>query len=61
MPVTMKTIEIRSIKGTYKAPTIPESEFPALLGLKTLLDQRSILDCTDPNNITLAMCGPGAT
>ena len=43
-------------EGTFTTPTVPSSSLPALLGLKTLMDHRAILDIT---NMQLHFVGPG--
>ena len=61
VPITMVTQDGRAVNGSYEAPIIDESKLPALLGLKSMIDGRCILDFRDPDNLTLTFCGPGKT
>ena len=61
VPITMVTQDGRAVNGSYEAPIVDESKLPALLGLKSMIDGRCILDFRDPDNLTLTFCGPGKT
>ena len=43
-------------KFTYTSPYVPDSDLPALLGLKTLMNHGAIIDC---RNKKMFFCGPG--
>ena len=55
VPICLQTIDQRATPGTFTTPTLGEQELPALLGLKTMMDTRCILDL---RNLQLHMCGP---
>ena len=55
---TQVQIGIEGKLGTYTAPTIPDSDLPPLLGLKTLRTYRAILDMSGPE-AELILPGPG--
>ena len=40
----------------YSAPTVANSDIPALLGLRSLIDHRAVIDVS---NKKLYLCGPG--
>ena len=61
VPITLQTAEGRPITGGFEAAVIENSRLPALLGLKTLIDQRAILNFSDPDNLTMSFGGPGKT
>ena len=61
VPITLNSHDDRAVSGSFEAAVIENSQLPALLGLKTLIDQRAILDFTDANNLTLSFGGPGKT
>ena len=58
LPIELKTIDGRSLSGTFKAPTINGHALPALLGLRTLIERRAVMDFT---TMTISFTGPGAT
>ena len=65
IPVSMKTIDGRTVTGTYTSPTVnqPESDsggIPGLLGLRSLMERRAILNFSKgPDQMTISFCGPG--
>ena len=58
LPIEMHTTEGRRVAGNFKAPTVNQHALPALLGLRTLVERRAILDLT---RMQLAFTGPGDT
>ena len=58
LPIEFRTTDGRHIAGTFRAPTINGHPLPALLGLRTLIDRRAILDLT---RMVLSFTGPGDT
>ena len=56
LPIALKTIDNRGIPATFVTPTVDDHALPALLGLKTLMEQRAIMDFA---NLHLAFQGPG--
>ena len=56
MPCAIPAVD-GAIKATYKAPTVPNSDLPALLGLQSIKNSRGIID-TNENKLYLV--GPGA-
>ena len=61
VPITLMAYDGRAVTGSFEAAVIDSSKLPALLGLKTMIDQRAILDFTDADNLTLSFGGPGKT
>ena len=58
LPVALKTVDGRKVRGAYTAPTINDHALPALLGLQTLIERRAIMDFT---TLQLSFTGPGET
>ena len=56
LPIALKTEDGRVVTGKYTAPTINDHALPALLGLKTLVERRAIMDFT---TMQLTFTGPG--
>ena len=56
LPITLKTTDDRALVGLYRAPTVDDNALPALLGLKTLLERRAIIDLT---RMQISFTGPG--
>jgi hypothetical protein len=58
LPVALPRTDGTIVEGIFTSPTINDdkSDLPALLGLKTLIDRRAILDCT---TLQLHFLGPG--
>ena len=56
LPIALKNTTGARTDGTFTTPTVNGSDLPALLGLKTLVDRRAILDLTTN---TLHFVGPG--
>lgn len=56
IPGVIRDITGHSQEATYTAPVLPDSEVPALLGLRSLQARRAILDMI---NGRLYLCGPG--
>ena len=56
LPVELQTIDGRQITGVFTAPTINDHSLPAILGLKTLIERRAIMDFT---TMQLSFTGPG--
>ena len=54
----LKTIDDRGIAATFTTPTVDDCALPALLGLKTLIEQGAIIDF---NTMQLSFTGPGET
>ena len=63
--LTMVTEDGRAFQGSYGALVINKSQFPALLGLKSMIDERVIQDLRDSDNIflymTMTICDPRVT
>ena len=59
-PIAMETIDGRLICGDYASPVLDDDNhaLPALLGLKTLIELKAIIDFS---KLTIAFCGPGDT
>ena len=55
LPIELKTIDGRSLAGTFKAPTINGHALPALLGLRTLIERKAGMDFT---TMTISFTGP---
>ena len=60
VPIALEREDGTILEGTYTMPTVNDSDLPALLGLKTLIDRRSILDFTS-SPPRLVFTGPGET
>ena len=58
LPIALKTIDERGIAATFTTPTVDDYALPALLGLKTLIEQNAIIDF---NTMRLSFTGPGET
>lgn len=58
LPIALKTVDDRGIAALFKTPTIDDHALPALLGLKTLIEQRAIMDFT---KMQISFSGPGET
>ena len=58
LPIALRTVDDRVITGVYRTPTLNENALPALLGLKTLLERRAILDF---GRMQCVFTGPGET
>ena len=56
IPIMLRQLDGRLTSGTFETPIVPNSELPALLGLQSLTQARSILDLTTNQ---LHLCGPG--
>ena len=56
LPIALRTKDGRTVTGKYTAPTINDHALPALLGLKTLVERRAIMDFT---TMQLTFTGPG--
>ena len=56
IPIALERTDGSSTPGTFTTPTVNNSGLPALLGLKTMLDRRAILDLP---NMQLHLLGPG--
>ncbi len=56
LPVALERSDGKCSSGTFTTPTINGSNLPALLGLKTLIDKRAVLDLP---NMQLHFLGPG--
>jgi hypothetical protein len=57
LPIELRTIDGKTIPGIFKAPTINgQHSLPALLGLKTLMERRAIMDFT---TMQISFTGPG--
>ena len=59
-PIALETIDGRLIFGDYASPVLDDDNhaLPALLGLKTLIELKAIIDFS---KLTIAFCGPGDT
>ena len=58
VPITLSRVDGTTSSGSFTAPTIENSNLPALLGLQSLIDSRAILDLT---TLRIHFCGPGDT
>ena len=59
LPIELTTIDGRSIPGIYTAPTLKDDHaLPALLGLRTLVERRAIIDLP---NMQISFTGQGET
>ena len=56
VPIFMRTEDGNSVTGKYRAPVIPGSTLPPLLGLKALRAMGAVIDCAQGK---LLMPGPG--
>ena len=56
LPIAIRRQDGSYCRGSYTAPTIDNSECPALLGLASLVASRAILDC---GRRTLYLCAEG--
>ena len=56
LPIELRTVDGRSLAGMFKAPTINGHALPALLGLRTLIERRAIMDFT---TMQISFTGPG--
>ena len=56
IPLTLRDINETPVECTYTAPTINDSQIPALLGLNSLINVGAILDM---RNMHLHFTGPG--
>ena len=52
----MRSEEGEGVKGKYRAPVIPNSTLPPLLGLKALREMGAVIDCAQGK---LLLPGPG--
>jgi hypothetical protein len=65
VPISMETIDGRTVTGTYTSPTVNPSKhdaggIPGLLGLRALMDRRAIIAFSKgPDEMTITFCGPG--
>ena len=57
VPISLARLDGSTSSGTFTAPTIEDSNLPALLGLQSLIDSRAVLDFTD---LRVHFCGPGS-
>ena len=56
LPIALRTVDNRRVNGSFTTPTLnDETGLPALLGLKTLMDKRAIIDF---RNLQITFCGP---
>lgn len=58
IPAAIRASDGTTTQATYTAPVIPSSACPALLGLKSLKNQRTVLDLTDNRMILLPPSTP---
>ena len=56
VPICMKSDEGEYVKGKFRAPIIPGSALPPLLGLKALKEMKAVIDCSRG---ILMVPGPG--
>ena len=56
IPAAMRMEDGTYTMNRFTSPTVPSSELPALLGLKSLMEHGAIIDC---RNKMLYLCGPG--
>ena len=56
LPVCMLSTDGKRVEATYTAPTVGQSDLPALLGLQSLVDNRALLDF---DTMQLHFRGPG--
>ena len=56
IPCAMRQADESYIEHKFTTPCVPNSDLPALLGLRTLMSYGGIIDC---RNKVLYLCGPG--
>ena len=56
IPIFMQSEDGESVKGKYRAPVIPGSTLPPLLGLKALRAMGAVIDCAQGK---MLLPGPG--
>ena len=56
VPICLKSTDGELLKGKFRAPVIPGSTLPPLLGLKALREMRAVIDCAKG---TMTLPGPG--
>ena len=56
IPVAMRLSDGRVAMNRFTSPTVPSSNLPALLGLRSLIEHGAVIDC---RNRLLYLCGPG--
>ena len=62
LPIALRTTEGKVLSGTYTTPVVNDSPIPGLLGLRALIERRSILDFSQGiENLTITFTGPGKT
>ena len=59
VPIGCRTVDGRNKPGTYTTPVAGDSDLPCAVGNQAMIDNRAILDMSDPDNLTIAFCGPG--
>ena len=59
-PIALETTDGRLVCGDYASPVLDDDNhaLPALLGLKTLIELKAIIDFS---KLTISFCGPGDT
>ena len=55
LPIAMSRGNDTTVTGSFTTPVVAESEFPGLLGFKTMRNNRAVLDMV---NLQLHVCGP---
>ena len=56
IPIALRSIDGKQITGTFTTPTLNDgTSLPALLGLKTLMEQRAVIDF---RTLHITFCGP---
>ena len=56
IPAAVRLDDGTFAKMEYRSPFVPQSDLPALLGLRTLMNHGAVIDC---RNKKLYLCGPG--
>ena len=56
IPAAIRLADGSYTRMQYSSPSVPNSDLPALLGLRTLINHGAIIDC---RNRKLYLCGPG--
>jgi hypothetical protein len=56
LPIALPRADGQHSVNTYTSPVVPNSQVPGLLGLRTMINKRAIVDTV---NRQLHLCGPG--
>ena len=56
LPIALRNDRGETLSATFSSATLDDGDLPALLGLKTLVEQRALLDLS---TMKLHFCGPG--